>query len=750
MSYAEPPPSVGALRNAQSNQSSVVLASDNSIPIEITAFCNIGWQIETRYDQKYPALRRQSYTGVQPSLQTTTITIQESPTAIQLTADDSTISFTKSTAAFTITQSGAVFTSTPSPFHLHPEPTQIYERLMSRKVTDFSYRAPFAPKGELFTTHMVRFQYELSPGMVLGLPGQSGELNRHGYRFELYNTDTYLHLPSREPLYQSWPILFHQTADKQHWIGVFHDNPSRTFVDIGDFYENRVTFESITGNTRVTIMLGTSLEDVAHKCSLLLGKPVFPPLWSFGYQQCRFSYMTTTELRTVLQKFNQENVPLDAIYCDIDSFDNFRVFTAHAKTHADLPAFIAEAKTQGVHPVSIVDPGIKIDDSYEAYQRLKASGGYLKNSDGSDFIAKVWPGDCLLPDFTDPKTKTLWADLEAQWLTKYPFDGIWNDMNEPSNFDGMTQKTSRTITHDGPLAHVYNTYGYHMSIASKSGWEQYAPSKRPLIISRSGYPGLQQHAVIWHGDNHAWWEHLRLAFHTALLYALCGAYYTGADVPGFTGNPSDDLAIRFFQLGAFLPFYRGHSIYFAKDKEPYAFSPTTRQYIYSAITLRYSLLREWYSGFHQAISSQQTPMLPTFDTKNMLIRDQMLLFNKFLVAPIFERDQIKRLLYLPPGKWYALGHPDKPLQGNQWMTIDVDLTTIPIYVKGGSIVVRNTVGKNTAETFSKPESYEIYPDEQNEAKGYYYHDDGVSTNDLKQQRYTLVANKNNTVEKTTL
>ncbi len=66
--------------------------------------------------------------------------------------------------------------------------------------------------------------------------------------------------------------------------------------------------------------------------------------------------------------------------------------------------------------------------------------------------------------------------------------------------------------------------------AAKDG-DEYKPSERGLIISRSGYPGIQRFSVIWHGDNHAWWEHLRMAIDKALAYSLCGASYSGPDVP---------------------------------------------------------------------------------------------------------------------------------------------------------------------------------------------------------------------------
>lgn len=749
MSYPEPTSSIKNLSIKNKNGSSIILHDSQGTPIEFAYYTDIGWEIELRYDAIKPLFCRQPYTGKQKNLTKDILIASNDKRKILIQNSDSKIAVDPKDGHFTIFDSSQekIFETISPSFTYHKYPVQIYERLMSRKVTDFSFRAPFAPKGELFATHMVRFQYPRPSDAILGIPGQSGESNRNGYRFELYNSDDYLHLPLRNPLYQSWPILFHKNTSDSGWICIFHDNPSRTFIDIGDFYENLITFEALTGNTRIYILYGTTLKQVSHKLSLLLGTTQFPPLWAFGYQQCRFSYMSTAELLKVVGKMEKENVPLDTIYCDIDMFDGFRVFTKNKKTFGNLPQINKKLLKKNIRTLTIMDPCIKIDGNFSVYKQLKKSGGYLKNPDGSDFIAKVWPGNCLLPDFSNTKIRKWWAQFQKRWTKENNLNGIWNDMNEPSNFDGMTKTTSKSYWSHGEFKNEYNLYGYYMAQASTLGWEKAHPDKRGLIISRSGYPGIQQYAVIWHGDNYAWWEHLRLALHTAIAYSLCGVYYTGTDVPGFTGNPPDDLAIRFFQLGAFLPFYRGHSIYFAKDKEPYAFKKETKHYIKQAILLRYSLLREWYSGFEQAIRLQQTPLVPIFDKKQSYIPDEFTLFGKYLIAPILERDQKKRLIYLPHGYWYTLGNTKNPQKGDSWITIDVDLSTIPIYVKAGTILTRNTVGKTTVDTFKSPEKFEVYPNHNGQASGYWFSDDGISLNKKNKKRYLLRLNPKGKIKK---
>lgn len=723
MSYPEPTP-LGIIQKLSAQDKNITINTKET-HIDVSYITDIGWEIEVRYDLSQPSFIRQPKTGRQSTLPNSTLTYQKFKDIQRISAGKETLQFNPDLSFSLVINKKTYIETQTNPFSYHRDAAHIYENIMSLKVTDFTHRAPFAPIGETFETHMVRFQYKRPKGLVLGIPGQTGELNRNGYRFELYNTDTFKHTPDRPPLYQSWPVLIHKGIERG-WVAIFHDNPSRTFIDIGDFYKDKVTFESVTGNTRIYVLTGETLEDVSKKLTTLLGNTPLLPLWSYGYQQCRFSYMSTNELRAVIQKMKEADIPLDAIYCDIDAMDEYRVFTHNNKTFHDIKQFTTEAKKQDIKTISIVDPGVKLDPNYHIYKELIYHKGYLTNEDHSPFVATVWPGDSLFPDFFNEDVRNWWAEKQKNWLDETGYSGIWNDMNEPSNFKGMGKVNSLANSSAGQLSNLYNLYGYMMTLASKKGWQLYNKNQRPFVITRSGYPGVQQHAVIWHGDNHAWWEHLRLAFNTLATYALCGAYYTGADVPGFTGNAPDDLAVRFFQLGAWMPFYRGHSIYFCEDKEPYAYQPETVKLIREAIRLRYSLLREWYTGFFIATQEKKSPITPVFDTNENLVPDELIYFNKFLIAPIFERDQQQRLVYLPEGEWYRLGQSDHaPLMGNQWLIEPVTLSTFPVYVKSGNIVVRNTVGNNTTNTLKNPESFEIYGDK-NRSQGFWYEDDGVT------------------------
>lgn len=720
------------------SDSRVTVDTTAGVPLEIEFLDGVGWSFEVRYDLLGGGRIRQPFSGQQEAIGRRALSLEQSGDHAVVEAGNVCVTIDTRSGSFECRVSQQTYFRTEQcPFFSHPEGVEILDEIQSIEHPGFEEETPWRPVPIYLKTTMARFRYPAPHGPILGLPGQTGEFNRKGYRFELFNNDQPAHVPSRPPMYQSWPIIIHRAIDGDGWVGVFHDNPARTFVDLGDFYKESVVFESITNNTRVYLVHATTLAGITEKFVRLLGQPVFPPAWAFGYQQCRYSYMSTEEIRRVARRFREERIPCDAIYFDIDYMEGYRVFTRDPDRFGDLHECLEDLHVDGFKAVCIIDPGVKIDPGYPAYERLKAGDGFLKDREGNDFEIVCWPGKAALPDFLSPESSSLWVEMQREWLAEFRFDGVWNDMNEPSNFDGGRQKTTAAFTASGPMTPLYNLYGARMAEASAAGWRGARPDERGLVISRSGYPGVHRHAVIWHGDNYAWWEHLRLAVDTAVIYSLCGAFYTGPDVPGFFGNPADDLAVRFFQLGAFLPLFRGHGYKLSCSKEPYVYGGEAGRHIRSAIALRYSLMTEWYSNFERCVRMGYPPLEPIFDDTGAPIRDSFLLFDKFLVVAVTNRDERMRAVWLPKGRWYRLGETTTSIEGDRWLAEPITLERIPVFVRAGSIVVRNTIGRNVATTLGAPEKREIYLGEDGSAIGYRFRDDGLSANGRGASRFKL-------------
>lgn len=227
-------------------------------------------------------------------------------------------------------------------------------------------------------------------------------------------------------------------------------------------------------------------------------------------------------------------------------------------------------------------------------------------------------------------------------------------------------------------------------------------------------------APILHRAKKSEWASLRETVDELINYSLCGMRTHGAPIPGVFGHAPEDLALRFYQLGAFMPFFIGATGGEERDKTPLAYSERTASLIRRAISFRYSLAREWYSNLERVSREGSPIILPTFEPDGTLVRDQFLLFDRLLIAPVVERDQKHRQVYLPAGEWYTFGDPHNPLEGDTWLLLPVDERAIPVFVKAGTILTRNAPQHTIEATLEGRESYEIYGDRYGNALGYWF------------------------------
>lgn len=592
----------------------------------------------------------------------------------------------------------------------------------------------------------------------LGLGERIGGLNKKGKKVVNWNTDEPNHHPGTDPLYQAHPFLL--AWNPRFSYGLYFDNSFRSYLDLGKENESYYYFCAEDGELDYYFIYGPTPKEVVEAYTALTGRCYLPPLWALGYQQSKWGYTNEEEVLKIAATFREKQIPCDVIYLDIDYMDGFRVFSVSDERFPNFQEMLKTLAKDGFKVVPIIDPGVKKDINYELYKEGISRNYFCKRSDGTLHIGYVWPGESAFPDFTREKVREWWGEKQKK-LLDLGVAGIWNDMNEPASFtrpiNALFDKLEGSITFWGKpqpgqevdwqektfpadVLHgdsqeythleIHNLYGMLMAKASFEGWKKARPNRRPLIITRAGFAGVQKYSAVWTGDNSSWWEHLYMSLPMLQNLSLSGVPFVGADLGGFFSRDcTPELFIRWIELGIFYPFCRNHSDISSRNQEPWSYGEKTEKIVKKYIQLRYRMLPYLYSLFREAGESGIPPlraMLLEFpaDPETIACDDQFMLGSSLLVAPVCREGARARLVYFPAGDWYDFWS-GKKYSGPGYFPVPAPLETIPLFVRAGTALplfeVQNFVGEKPQETLE----LKLYP---GEGEFRFYEDDGFTWN----------------------
>lgn len=375
------------------------------------------------------------------------------------------------------------------------------------------------------------------------------------------------------------------------------------------------------------------------------------------------------------------------------------------------------------------------------------------NPGTADFEGWCWPGTSLYPDFTDPKMRDYWGSQFA--LDKYKGTNadlyVWNDMNEPSVFNGPEVTMPRDAVHPhGMVEHrdVHNMYGYYVHRATFEGLAKRVQGDRPFVLTRSFFIGSHRYCAIWTGDNTAEWPHIHRSIAMVGALALGGNSLVGADVGGFFKHPDGEMVTRWYQLAVLMyPFLRNHAHLETPRREPYVYDEQTMLRVKAALQLRYKMLPLWYTLYHAYHTTGAPVVRPLFwdflddqitHDNAQAVEDQIMLGDVLLVhgvvKPIHEKQDTTVVLPKAAG-WYNL-HTGAFL-GAGVHNHKLDLETIPAYYKAGTVVpLKYRVRRSSACMKLDPLTFAVYLDPSTgSASGRVYIDDYRTTAYLDGQSF---------------
>ena len=513
-------------------------------------------------------------------------------------------------------------------------------------------------------------------------------------------------------------IPFMQAHRKDSTVGVFWMNAAETWVDIvkkkitsnplslgiGGSVDTETHWFSESGLVDIYVFLGPEPKDVLEQYSALTGYTQLPQQFAIAYHQCRWNYVTDEDVRDVDRKMDKHRIPYDIIWLDIEYTEGKKYFTWDPHT---FPNSLDMQKQLDAHErklVVIIDPHIKNEGDYPVVDALKSQDHGVKNKDNNLYEGWCWPGSSHWVDCFSPAARKWWASLFSYASFKGTASNsfIWNDMNEPSVFNGPETTMPKDNLHFGNWEHrdVHNVNGmtfvnatYHALLARDN------PAKRPFVLTRSFYAGSQRLGAMWTGDNQAAWSHLQASIPMILSMNIAAFPFAGADVGGFFGNPSKELLTRWFQAGAFYPFLRAHAHIDTRRREPYLAGEPYTGIITQAMRLRYALLPAWYTTFHTASTTGAPIIRPHYyvhpsDPAGFGIEDQFYLGDTgLLVKPVTAEGATSVEIYLPPDAKYFDYHTYAPYSATSTkagatVTIDAPLQKLPVLMKAGHIIPR--------------------------------------------------------------
>uniref|UniRef100_A0A672TRS4 Glucosidase alpha, neutral C n=1 Tax=Strigops habroptila TaxID=2489341 RepID=A0A672TRS4_STRHB len=601
---------------------------------------------------------------------------------------------------------------------------------------------------------------------VYGIPQHTEGLllknTSDGDAYRLYNLDIFGHkIHDKIGIYGSVPLLLAHKPNRTS--GIFWLNSSETLVDIstkavaehglsGSAAETAkqkavpltdVRWMSESGIIDVFLLMGPTAFDVFKQFAQLTGTQALPPLFSLGYHQCRWNYEDEQDVKAVDAGFDEHDIPYDVIWLDIEHTDGKRYFTWDKKKFQNPRKMQEHLRKKKRKLVIIVDPHIKVDPKYTLYSQAKDKGYFVKDRNGQDFEGICWPGSSCYLDFTNPEVRKWYADQFAfktyKGSTNILF--VWNDMNEPSVFKGAELTMQKDAVHYNNWEHreVHNLYGFYQQMATAEGLIKRSSGKeRPFVLTRSFFAGSQKYGAVWTGDNTADWSYLKISIPMLLTNSMAGISFCGADVGGFIGDPEPELLVRWYQAGAYQPFFRGHSNMESKRREPWLFGEKNTQIIREAIKERYVLLPYLYTLFYRAHTAAEPVMRPLWvefpgNIETFGVENEYMLGNALLVHPVTEKDAKAVSVLLPGSAEVRMNIYTVTFQTIlPWLCF----LQIPVFQRGGTVIpLKTTAGKSTE--WMVDTSYELHValDTEASAIGELYLDDGHSFQYLHKKQF---------------
>lgn len=453
------------------------------------------------------------------------------------------------------------------------------------------------------------------------------------------------------------------------------------------------------------VFVGDTPADIMRTYADLTGyAPKFPD-WASGFWQCKLRYESQEELLNVAREYKKRGIPIDAIVIDYFHWTEQGEWKFDPKYWPDPKRMCEELKEMGIKPIVSIWP--TINPNSENYEEMNEKNMLVRTENGQYGTFSFY-GQQTFIDIMNPETrKFLWEKLKKNYYS-CGIKSFWLDEAEP---EIHPQQFGHLHFYLGNGAQTALLYPYYYVKTLYEGLKEEG-EEEIISLTRAAYPGSQKYgAAVWNGDIMSDWRALKQSVTSGLSMGMCGIPWWNSDIGGFLGGDTEseefrELIVRWFQFGLFSPIMRLHGsrLRTPNQEEPnpgiiersggpneiWCFGDENYETIKKLIETR-EKLKPYIMKYMNIASESGSPIMrPMFydfyeDEVCYTLEDQYMFGEDILFAPIMNRSQVERTVYLPEGEWKSV--IDKNVyHGKQTLNMHAEINQYIAFVKDGSDV----------------------------------------------------------------
>ncbi len=554
---------------------------------------------------------------------------------------------------------------------------------------------------------------------IFGLGERFDYVARRGKAVDFWNKDA---IGTTSPrTYINVPFLFSTRG-----YGLFMNSSCRTQWEIGTRDSSALGFAVEDDALDYFIIYGPTPAEILQGYCTLTGFAPTPPVWSFGLWMSRNSYYSWDVVHEVADGLRTRGIPADVLHLDTYWFkEDFNCdLRFDVERFAEPEQHMRALREQGFRTSLWQFNFVPPRENNANYREGAEKGYFALGEDGQPYRlpeggAGSWGVEDAVIDFSNPEAAE-WYAGQIKGLIAKGASAIKTDFGE-----GIPEEAIyRNI--DGKRFHNLYTLVYNATVAGAIR----EVTGEHIVWARSGTAGSQRYPLHWGGDSQCNWSALAGTLRGALSVGLSGIPFFSHDIGGFLGCPAPELYIRWAQLGLFSSHSRCHGAGLDNSREPWSFGEEANRIFTAYDRLRYRLLPYLYDQARKASASAKpivrALLLDYPEDRNVWhLEDQYLFGDALLIAPVLAplSESTTRTLYLPCGTWIDYWTKETVHSHGEWITRAVDLDTMPIYVKAGSILPYGEERTCTHNVIGAITRLEVYTG----ADGGLCYDDGEKT-----------------------